>query len=66
MNKHMGEILAVISSIVTIALYLISVLFSGLQSYIMVGVGMKITYTLRKNISENVEHTSTIINVCSR
>ena len=37
-----------------IGLYLTSVLFSGLQSYIMVGVGMKITYTLRKNISEKI------------
>ena len=37
-----------------IGLYVISVLFSYLQSYIMVGVGMKFTYTLRKGISEKI------------
>ena len=37
-----------------IGLYVISVLFSYLQSYIMVGVGMKFTYTLRKDISEKI------------
>ncbi|MDF2887491.1 MAG: ABC-type multidrug transport system, ATPase and permease component [Lacrimispora sp.] len=35
-------------------LYVISALFSYLQSYIMSGVSMKITYELRRNISEKM------------
>lgn len=35
-------------------LYIVSALFSYLQSYIMSGVSMKITYELRKNISEKM------------
>ncbi|MBE5974009.1 MAG: ABC transporter ATP-binding protein [Paenibacillaceae bacterium] len=37
-----------------VVLYLVSALFSYLQSYIMSGVSMKITYELRKNISEKM------------
>lgn len=37
-----------------VVLYLVSALFSYLQSYIMSGVSMKITYDLRKNISEKM------------
>ncbi len=37
-----------------VVLYLISAIFSYLQSYIMSGVSMKITYELRKNISEKM------------
>lgn len=40
--------------LILIGLYIISVLFSYLQSYIMVGIGMKFTYTLRKNISKKI------------
>ena len=39
---------------ILIALYVTGVLFQYLQSYIMVGVGMKVTYTLRKSISEKI------------
>ena len=35
-------------------LYVISAVFSYLQSYIMSGVSMKVTYELRKNISEKM------------
>ena len=37
-----------------VVLYVVSALFSYLQSYIMSGVSMKITYELRKNISEKM------------
>lgn len=37
-----------------VVLYLVSAIFSYLQSYIMSGVSMKITYELRKNISEKM------------
>lgn len=37
-----------------VVLYLVSAVFSYLQSYIMSGVSMKITYELRKNISEKM------------
>ena len=37
-----------------VVLYLVSALFSYLQSYIMSGISMKITYELRKNISEKM------------
>ncbi|MCB7064942.1 ABC transporter ATP-binding protein/permease [Enterocloster citroniae] len=37
-----------------VVLYLISALFSYLQSYIMSGVSMKVTYQFRKNISEKI------------
>lgn len=37
-----------------VVLYLISAIFSYLQSYIMSGVSMKITYQFRKNISEKM------------
>lgn len=37
-----------------VVMYLVSALFSYLQSYIMSGVSMKITYELRKNISEKM------------
>ena len=37
-----------------VVLYLVSALFSYLQSYIMSGVSKKITYELRKNISEKM------------
>lgn len=37
-----------------VVLYLVSALFSYLQSYIMSGVSMKITYQFRKNISEKM------------
>ena len=37
-----------------VVLYLISAVFSYLQSYIMSGVSMKVTYQFRKNISEKM------------
>jgi ATP-binding cassette subfamily B multidrug efflux pump len=37
-----------------VVLYVVSAIFSYLQSYIMSGVSMKITYELRKNISEKM------------
>ena len=37
-----------------IGLYLISALFSYIQAFIMTGVSMKITYRLRKDISEKI------------
>lgn len=40
--------------LILVVLYLVSALFSYLQSYIMSGVSMKITYQFRKNISEKM------------
>lgn len=40
--------------LILVVLYLVSAIFSYLQSYIMSGVSMKITYELRKNISEKM------------
>lgn len=37
-----------------VVLYLVSAAFSYLQSYIMSGISMKVTYELRKNISEKM------------
>ncbi|MBE7719371.1 MAG: ABC transporter ATP-binding protein [Lacrimispora celerecrescens] len=37
-----------------VVLYLVSAVFSYLQSYIMSGISMKVTYELRKNISEKM------------
>lgn len=37
-----------------VVLYLVSAVFSYLQSYIMSGISMKVTYELRKNISEKI------------
>ena len=37
-----------------VALYIISAVFSYLQSYIMAGVSMKITYQFRRDISEKI------------
>lgn len=37
-----------------VGLYLVSAIFSYLQSYIMSGVSMKVTYEFRKNISEKM------------
>lgn len=37
-----------------LGLYLISALFSYLQGYLMSGVSMKVTYELRKNISQKI------------
>lgn len=37
-----------------VVLYVVSALFSYLQSYIMSGVSMRVTYQLRKNISEKM------------
>jgi ATP-binding cassette subfamily B protein len=38
-----------------IGLYLLSSAFSYIQGYIMAGISMKVTYNLRKNISEKME-----------
>ena len=40
--------------LILIALYLTSAFFQYLQSYLMVGVGQKFTYSLRKGISEKI------------
>lgn len=40
--------------LVLVVLYIISAIFSYAQAYIMSGVSMKITYRLRKNISEKI------------
>lgn len=47
---------AYISNIVliTIGLYLLSALFSYIQGWIMSGISMKVTYRLRKDISEKI------------
>lgn len=39
---------------ILIAIYLVSALFSYLESYLMVGVSMKLTYTLRKQIQAKI------------
>lgn len=40
--------------LILVVLYLTSAVFQYLQSYLMVGVGQKFTYTLRKGISEKI------------
>lgn len=40
--------------LILVVLYLTSAAFQYLQSYLMVGVGQKFTYTLRKGISEKI------------
>lgn len=47
--KYIGGCLSLL-----VVLYLISAVFSYLQSYIMSGVSMKVTYQFRKNISEKM------------
>ena len=47
--KYMGSII-----IWLLILYLISSIFSYIQSHMMSGVSMKITYKLRKNLSEKI------------
>ena len=48
--KYIGTI-----ALVLLALYLASAAFSYLQSYIMAGVSMKITYTFRRRIAEKIK-----------
>jgi ATP-binding cassette subfamily B multidrug efflux pump len=38
-----------------LGIYVVSALFSYIQGWIMTGVAMKVTYTLRKNISEKID-----------
>ena len=40
--------------LILVVLYIISALFSYIQGYIMTGVSMKVTYKLRKEISEKI------------
>ena len=42
--------------LILVALYLTSAVFQYLQSYLMVGAGQKFTYSLRKGISEKINH----------
>lgn len=46
---YIGEIILFL-----LGLYIVSALFSYLQGYIMSGVSMKVTYELRKNISQKI------------
>ena len=41
-------------ALILLALYIASAAFGYIQSYLMVGVGQKFTYTLRKGISEKI------------
>ena len=47
--KYIGTIV-----LISVGLYLVSALFSYVQGWIMSGVSMKITYRLRKDISEKI------------
>ena len=47
--KYIGTIV-----LISVGLYLVSALFSYIQGWIMSGVSMKITYRLRKDISEKI------------
>ncbi len=40
--------------VVLLSIYIISVAFSYIQSFVMVGVGQKFTYSLRKGISQKI------------
>src|SRR5690606_26275295 len=39
-----------------VGLYAISAFFSYLQGYVMAGVSMKVTYRMRKEIAEKINH----------
>ncbi len=47
--EAIGKIVAILLSI-----YIVSVIFSYIQSFVMVGVGQKFTYALRKQISQKI------------